>query len=198
MPPQINVLLTEDDDDFAFLIGKLIEDDAALRLLGRARGREESLAMARELRPDVAVVDLNLSGSELDGIDAARDIVLSIHAKVLLLTSYEQPEIVINAAKRAFASGYVYKSQCKTLADTIRRTALSRTPQELFIRELLLSELTAAERAVVQALLGGNIDSVSLSSPKTITNQKTSIFKKLGLKSTDELLAVFGEGRCCL
>jgi CheY-like chemotaxis protein len=74
---------------------------------------------ARSMRPDVVLMDLNLSGDDLDGIDAAKEIRLATDAKVLLLTSYEKPDVVIQAAKRAFASGYIFKSQCKTLADDV-------------------------------------------------------------------------------
>ena len=127
----------------------------------------------------------------MDGIEASKEIRLATDAKVLLLTSYEQPEIIINASKRAFASGCVFKSQCQTLTDTIHKTATSHTPQEQFIRELLMSDLTSAERSVLCDLLDGKIDTLSASSLKTIANQKTSIFKKFGLKSTSELVRVF-------
>jgi DNA-binding CsgD family transcriptional regulator len=40
--------------------------------------------------------------------------------------------------------------------------------------------------------VGGNVDALSYASQKTITNQKTSIFKKLGLRNTEELVSIFG------
>lgn len=49
--------------------------------------------------------------------------------------------------------------------------------------------LTAAERKVLEILLGARDD--LLSSPKTIANQKTSIFHKLGLKNLQELQHIF-------
>jgi DNA-binding NarL/FixJ family response regulator len=192
MDKRIKVLLVEDDNDFVYLIKKEIEKDDKLEYIGYASNKALGVAMARKHNPAVVVMDLNLSGSELDGIDAAKEIRLTTGAKILLLTSFEQPDIVIDAAKKAFASGYIFKSQCSTLlTDTIYKTAKSKTPQELFIKELLLGELTSAERGVLNDLIAGNINAAASSSLKTIANQKTSIFKKLGLKNTDELFAVF-------
>jgi DNA-binding NarL/FixJ family response regulator len=192
MENKIKVLLIEDDSDFVYLIKKEIEKDEKLKYLGYASNKALGAAMAREHNPGIVVTDLNLSGSELDGIDAAKEIRLTTGAKILLLTSFEQPGIVIDAAKKAFAAGYIFKSQCSTLlTDTIYKTATSVTPQELFIRELILAELTSAERSVLDDLTAGNTKAATPSSLKTIANQKTSIFKKLGLKNTDELFAVF-------
>jgi DNA-binding NarL/FixJ family response regulator len=147
--------------------------------------------MARELNPDIVVMDLNLSGVDLDGIEAAKEIRLATDAKILLLTSYEKPEIIISASKRAFASCYVYKSQCQTIADIIYRTAASDTPQEHFIKDMLWNELTAAERGVLNDLLNGNAEKTQTSSAKTVANQKTGIFRKFGLRNTDELIKIF-------
>jgi DNA-binding NarL/FixJ family response regulator len=53
----------------------------------------------------------------------------------------------------------------------------------------VLGELTSAERGVFTALIEGN--TIAASSVSTIANQKTSIFKKLGVKNTDELVGIF-------
>jgi len=187
MKEKIRVLLVDDDIDFIFLIKKLINKDKRLECTGYAQTGVIGIEVAKELKPDVVLMDLNLSGSELDGIDAAKKIKLETDAKVLLLTSFEQPDIIINASKKAFASGYVYKSQCQTLADTIYITATSVSPQELFIKEMILNELTSAEQGVIKDIAGGVLAASSFS---TIANQKTSIFRKLGIKSTDELVRV--------
>ena len=147
MHKKIKVLLVEDDLDFVFLIKKMIEKDERLEYTGHASTKKTGIEMAQTQKPDIVIMDLNLSGSELDGIETAKEIRLTTDAKVLLLTSFEQPEIVLNASKKAFASGYIFKSQCRTLTETVYKTATSATPQELFIKELILAELTSAERS---------------------------------------------------
>lgn len=188
MDNKYRVLLVEDDLDFAFLIRKMIEQDGGLDFVGHADNRAEGVELAKKTRPDVVLMDLNLSKSDLDGTDAAKEIRLATDAKVLLLTSFEQPEIIISASKKAFASGYIFKSQCQTLTDTIRKTAASSTPQAQFIKELVLQDLSHAERGVLFMLIGENNDVQSAT--KTVANQKTNIFKKLGLKNTGELIHI--------
>lgn len=133
MPEKTKVLLVEDDLDFVFLIRQMIKQEQSLEFLAYAENRADAVTLAKELSPDIVLMDLSLSKSELDGIEAAREIRIVTAAKILLLTSFEQPEIIIKASKRAFASGYVFKSQCQTLPDIVRKTAISHTPQEQFI-----------------------------------------------------------------
>ena len=189
MSEKVKVLLVEDDSDFVFLIQKMIKQDPHLDFIGYASNSVSGVEMAQRLRPDIVLMDLNLSGHELDGAAAAKEIRLKTDAKILLLTSYEQPEIIISQSKKAFASGYVFKSQCQTLPDIVRKTAISHTPQEQFIKELVLQELSPAERNVLDTILGGG--NSTQSTMKTVANQKTNIFKKLGLKNTNELVHIF-------
>lgn len=150
--------------------------------------RCEAVRYASENAPDIVLMDLNLSDLELEGIEASKEIRISTYAKVIILTAIEDPTMVIDASVKAFASGYVFKSQFESLVQTIRSTANGYTPQECLIRAAVLSMLSPAEQAVLDYLMG-NMDSI-LSSAKTISNQKTSILKKLGLKNQKELIQV--------
>ena len=189
MPEKIKVLLVENDLDFVYLIKKMIDEADDLIFADHAENRSNAAALAAKYMPDIVLMDLNLSKNELDGIEAAKEIRLATHAKILLLTSFESPEIIIQASKRAFASGYIFKSQSQTLVDTIRKTAQSDTPQAQFIKELILQDLSHAERNVIKNILYGS--SETHSSFKTIANQKTQIFKKLGIKNTQQLIHLF-------
>lgn len=188
MENKIRILYVDDDRDFIYLIGKMLHE-AGLELCGYAMTKEEGVRLAREYNPGIVLMDLSLSANRMEGIEAAKEIRLVSDAKVILLTSHEQPEISIEACKKSFASGYVFKSQCQLLAETIRTTAAGSTPQEQFIRALTISELSAAEQAVLRGLIGKDIRAAS--SEKTIANQKTSIFRKLGVKNTGELIRLF-------
>lgn len=189
MNEKVKVLLVENDDDYAFLISKIITDDERLEYLGHVTNRAAGVEMSCKTNPDIVVMDLNLSGSELDGIEAAKEIRLKTGAKVIFLTSFEQPDIMIEACKRAFASAYIFKSQCRGLADVIYQVATSATPQEGFIKKLLLNELSPAEISIFYNILNG--DSDMHSSQKTIANQKTNIFKKMAVKNSNELIHLF-------
>lgn len=188
---ELRVLVVEDDDDFARLILHTLQQSDDLRCVGIAKGRQQAVQMAKQQLPDVVLMDLNLSSSYMDGIDAAREIRTAIHTKIVILTVFENPEIILEASKRSFASGYLFKSQFSLLAGTLRSTVRGHTPQEWMIRSLILSDLSYAERTVFDMMMGKKIE--LFSSPKTIANQKTTILKKLGLHSQWELNMVFGD-----
>ena len=189
MDNKVKVILVDDDDDFATLFKKMITSDSRIDYLGRASNKASGVALSFETSPDIVVMDLNLSGIALDGIEAAKEIRIKTGIKVLLLTAYEQTEIILDASSRSFASGYIFKSQFQMMTHIIHRTVTSNTPEKEYIKELVLGKLSPAERRVLEDLINQNDNMIS--SPSTINNQKTSIFKKLGIKNTKELLKVF-------
>ena len=188
---EIRVLVVEDDDDFARLILHTLQQSDDLRCVGIAKGRQQAVQMAKQQLPDVVLMDLNLSSSYMDGIDAAREIRTAIHTKIVILTVFENPEIILEASKRSFASGYLFKSQFSLLAGTLRSTVRGHTPQEWMIRSLILSDLSYAERTVFDMMMGKKIE--LFSSPKTLANQKTTLSRKLGLLVKWELNLFFGD-----
>ena len=191
MSDKVKVLIVDDNYDFACLIKKIITMDTRLDFLGHASCKASGVEMSCKMKPDIVVMDLNLSGTNLDGIDAAKEIRVITGIKILLLTVYEQKDIIIDASTRAFASGYVLKSQFQTIAQLIYETATSSTPQKEFIKELTLSGLSSAERGVLEDMVNGTHLYTSHSSRSTVDNQKTSIFRKLGLRNKKEALRVF-------
>lgn len=186
----IQVLVVEDDVDFTYLLQNLIGTHSDMKLCGCAHERSSAIQMAQEFKADVVLMDLNLSATRMDGVDAAKEIRLLTDAKVVILTVFESPDIVIEASKRAFASAYVFKSQFAILPETIRAVTNGHTPQEWMILSMILSELSPAEKTIFEIMLGKKID--LFSSQKTIANQKTNILRKLGLKSQKELIRIFG------
>lgn len=186
---KIKILFVEDDPDFIFLIEKMLKSEPDFEVIGHTDNKNEAIIIAERTQPDIVLMDLNLSLGELDGVEAAKQIRLKTDAKVILLTAFEQPEISIDASKKAFASSYIYKSQYEILCVTIRRTASGTTPQESFINALILSDLSPAERYIFNMMIGKDVQ--VLSSEKTIANQKTNIFKKLGVKNSHELQQIF-------
>ena len=185
----IRVFIVEDDKDFIFLIEKMMNKQPEITVVGSCSRKEEAVQMVCRLRPQIVIMDLNLGISAADGIRISREIRLLTNAKVLILTSLDSPEIVLKAAKEAFASGYIFKNQPNLLVENILALAKGYTAQEYLIASMALSSLTEAEMGVFQMLMGKDIKLQS--SPKTIANQKTKILKQLGLESQKELLHIF-------
>ena len=185
----IRILVVEDDEDFRHLIIQTLELEEDLTIVGLCRTREDAVCTALQTQPDIALMDLSLSRNGMEGVEAARVIRRQTAAKVLILSGYEDPEIVLGASRRAFASGYIMKSQFFMMVPTIQQTMQGPTPQSHMIRAALMQQLSAAEQCVCRRMLGEDV--LLRSSEKTIANQQTSILKKLGLSSKKELCHIF-------
>lgn len=186
MKDHIRFMLVEDDQDFIFLVRRMAEREPDLELVGCASNKDDAVRLACEQQPDIVLMDLSLSSSGLEGVAASREICRRTDAQVIILTSYENPQTVVESCVKSMASGYVFKSQFNIIADTIQKTVNGHTPQLYLINSLILAQLSPAERAVFDAILDN--DTYTLSSKKTIANQKTNVYKKLGVKNQNELL----------
>ncbi len=185
----IRVQIVEDDADFLYLLECTLSKDPRFELCSSCKNSETAISIAIAENPDIVLMDLNLSGKELDGIETARTIRLNTNARVVILTSYEDHETIIHASTRAFASAYLYKSSFSALIPTLIATAQGVTSQAHLICSLLLSPLTDAERSVLLYTLGQDVGLHS--SSKTIANQQTGILHKLGLSGKKELIHIF-------
>ncbi len=186
---KLQIFTVEDDSDFAFLIQATLNREKDMTVVGHAANEEEAFQKLPGLSPDLVLMDLNLSSSPSDGILAGRRVRLETDARLVILSGYEDASIVVDACKQSFASGYLFKSQFEILPEGLRRMASGPTPQLALIRSLILSDLSAAEQTVLELMLGADI--TLRSSSKTIANQKSSILKKLGLHSQEELFHLF-------
>ncbi len=100
-------VVVADDQDLVREGFALILDRAGLDVVGQARDGTEAVALTREHRPDVVLMDVRMP--LLDGIGATRTIVREVSgARVLVLTTFDLDEYVVDAV-RAGASGFLLK-----------------------------------------------------------------------------------------
>jgi DNA-binding NarL/FixJ family response regulator len=118
----IRVLLVDDQtlvrDGFRMILDA--QDD--IEVVGEAADGVEALAQARELRPDVVLMDIRMPGR--DGLQATRDVVRELSdTRVLILTTFDLNEYVYEAM-RAGASGFLLKDVPRAqLIDGVRTVA---------------------------------------------------------------------------
>ena len=115
----IRVLLVDDHAVVREGLRSYLELEATLDIVGEASNGKEALRRARELRPDVVLMDLVMP--EMDGVEATRSIREQVpNARVIVLTSFIEEEKV-HAALHAGAAGYLLKdAEADEVANAIR------------------------------------------------------------------------------
>jgi len=103
----IRVLVVDDQPLVRSGFRMVLEERADLELVGEAADGLEALGLARELDPDVILMDVRMPN--LDGVEATRRLVDSgTRARILVLTTFDLDEYVY-AAIKAGASGFLLK-----------------------------------------------------------------------------------------
>ena len=103
----IRVLLADDQQLVRSGFRMILRADPGLEVVGEAADGVEAVSLARELRPDVVLMDVRMP--RVDGIEATRQICTATDdTRVLVLTTFDLDEYVF-AALRAGASGFLLK-----------------------------------------------------------------------------------------
>ena len=119
-------------------------------VVGEARDGEEAVALALDLEPDVAIMDVKMP--KLDGIDAARRILDQRPIPIVMLTAYGQEELVSRAVE-AGVFGYLVKPFREADLLPASQTARASHVELSALREEAesLAEALAARKAIERA-----------------------------------------------
>jgi DNA-binding NarL/FixJ family response regulator len=169
----IRVLLADDQALIRSGLRALLDAEDDIAVVGEAPDGEQAVAEARDLRPDVILMDIRMPG--VDGVEATRRIAADAElgdVKVLILTTFESDEYVFEAL-RSGASGFLIKeSEPDELLRGVRTVAagdslLSPSVTGRLIAEFAslpqsgrssapeIDELTAREREVMELVASG-------------------------------------------
>jgi response regulator NasT len=145
----MRILVAEDETIIRLDLRDLLER-AGHEVAGEARDGEEAVSLARELKPDLAIMDVKMP--RLDGIEAARRILDEHPLPIVLLTAYDQEELVSRAVE-AGVFGYLVKPFKEQDLVPAIETARARYAELAAVREEAesLSEALAARKAIERA-----------------------------------------------
>ena len=117
----IRLLIAEDQPLMRRGLRTVLELEPGFTVVGEARDGREAVTETRRLGPDIVLMDLQLPVQ--DGVEATREIVGAGLARVLILTTFDTEDYVLDGI-RAGAAGYLLKDvDAGELCDVIRRVA---------------------------------------------------------------------------
>ena len=190
----IQVAIVDDQPLFSEGLGRVVEAQSGMEIVGVAHDGESGIRMCRELKPDVVLMDINMP--VMNGVEATRSIrSLLPDTKVLILTVNSDDAYVFRGIK-AGATGYLLKDCTpEDLSRAIRTVHAGDTiiAPEIARKMLLAFEeaeeepsaphLTERELEIITALAHGRANKqiareLSISE-KTVRNHISNIYKKL-------------------
>ena len=119
------ILVADDHALMRRMVRHVLEDVEGWQVCGEAATGREAIEMAVRLKPDIVVLDLSMP--ELNGLEAARQILVQApQTKVLILTMHDAKEL-LRAALASGASACVLKSDVQHLVTAVR-TLLQQGP----------------------------------------------------------------------
>ena len=211
MKDKTTVLLCDDHTLFREGIKAILRDDPSIEIIGEAENGREAVTMVQRSRPDVVLMDIAMP--DLGGFEATSRILReNPKAKVLILTMYEEEEVITRCLK-AGAAGYVLKDAPRAdlihAIDVVKRGGqyLSSRALKKVVRQHVKSphntkraispesdyeRLSDREREVLKLLADGlalkEIAARLVLSVKTVDAHKTNMMRKLDLHDRAEVI----------
>jgi two-component system, NarL family, response regulator NreC len=190
----VNILLADDHQIVRQGLRALLEQKG-FHVVGEAADGHEAAQLARELKPDVAILDLTMP--VINGVNAAREILHDFpNMKVILLTMHAEEHHVLDALK-AGVSGYVVKTEAASdlahaIDDALRgwtylSPKVSRAIVQAYLENkgLAADPLSPREREVLQLIAEGKttkeLAAILGISVKTAEAHRTKVMHKLGM-----------------
>ncbi|SPF44722.1 DNA-binding response regulator in two-component regulatory system with BarA [Candidatus Sulfotelmatobacter kueseliae] len=197
MGKKITVLLVDDHSLVRRGFRRMLEDESDMEVVGEAGDGEAAIKLARQLHPQVVVMDCALPG--MNGLEATRQILDDSPEVAVLMLSMHTEGTWVRQAVEAGARGYVLKNALDLeLGAAIRKVAAGETvfDPQVEQKEALRGErnqaLTPRELEVLQMIVDGKsnkeIAAVLELSANTVAVHRANIMNTLGIHKTAELV----------
>lgn len=199
----ISVLIADDDAIIREGLKMIIETQPDLAFVGAAEDGDQAVEMCRELKPDVTVLDIRMP--KLDGIDAAKFIMEEGLSIPILLTTFDEPDLILRALK-AGVNGYILKnSPANRILSAIRVMHTGGTVFQADILEFIRNRVTSTttgnhlfemmlsprELEIVQLIAEGlsnkEIGERLFLTNGTVRNHISTILEKMGLEHRTQI-----------
>ncbi len=197
MQKKITVLLVDDHSLVRRGFRRMLEDEPDMEVVGEAGDGEESIKLARELHPQVVVMDSALPG--MNGLQATRQILEDLPETAVLMLSMHSENTWVRQAVEAGAKGYILKNALDLeLGAAVRKVAAGETifdpkvEQHSTLKGERNAALTPRELEVLQMIVDGKSNKEIATaldlSANTIAVHRANIMNTLGIHKTAELV----------
>jgi DNA-binding NarL/FixJ family response regulator len=196
MKRRISVLLVDDHNLVRRGFRRILEDDPEIAVAGETADGAEAVSMARELHPDVVVMDYALPG--MSGVLATRRILEEYpKTRVLMLSMYSE-ESCVRHAFDAGACGYLLKNAMDLeLVSAVKRAAAGETVLDPNLAPPVAAEgkprLTTRELEILQLIAEGKSNKEIAAqlglSVNTVAVHRANIMGELDIHKTAELVS---------
>lgn len=197
MPGKISVLLVDDHALVRHGFRRILEDEPDLVVVGEASDGAEAVKMARDLGPQVVVMDCALP--KMSGLLATREILKHLPETLVLMLSMHTEETWVRQALDAGARGYILKNAVDLeLGAAVRKVVAGEIvldPQVVHAEGLKGERnhaLTTRELEILQLIVDGKsnkeiANQLNLSA-NTVAVHRANMMDALGLHKTAELV----------
>jgi len=197
MPDKIGVLLVDDHALVRRGLRLILEDAPDVAVVGEAGDGAAAVQLAKELNPDVIVMDCAMPG--MSGLAATRKILQESDQARILMLSMHSEDTLVRQALEAGARGYVLKNAVDLdLVAAVRKVAAGETvlDPQISRSEVLKGErnagLTPRELEILQLIVDGKTAKQIATqlglSANTVAVHRANIMNALGIHKTAELV----------
>ena len=193
----VRILLADDHPLTRSGIAEFVRREESFELVAEAEDGIEAWDKIKELRPDVALLDIRMPG--YDGVTVAQKVKNdAMNTAIVMLTSYDAQQYVI-ASLRAGARGFVLKTvspkELTTAINTVAKGGLYLDPEVASVmgeQDFIPEQLSVREREVLllaaKGLSSKEVAKQLFISERTVQTHLASIYDKLGSRNKTEAL----------
>lgn len=209
MAEKKNIMIIDDHPLFREGLKSIVERDSRFKVVGEAGTGRQGIRMAKQLSPDLAVVDISLP--DINGIQVTNEMRSAAPDVSIMIVSMHSKIDYIAEAFQAGATGYVAKDSASdrliqgietvlkgeyfldsSVSHQVVEKLMKFPVKEAKITDADYGALTPREQEVMRLLAEGSApkeiaDKLCIS-PKTVENHRANIMKKLDIHSTMELV----------
>lgn len=201
------ILLADDHGIVRQGLRAVLARDPSLEVIGESGDGREAVRLAEALQPNVVIMDISMP--QLNGIEAAKQIVKTSPRTHIIILSMHSDETYLTRSLQAGVKGYLLKESAEEdLIRAVRMVAQGKTFFSPAVANALLADymrdmqqrnlrdsydlLTEREREVLQLLAEGRSNKEAATvldvSTNTVETHRTNLMQKLGLHNTAEIV----------